>query len=307
MNFLNRFTLVFILAISVSISGNASGFYPNKKPVTVIIPFAPGGGVDITFRNLQKYSIDKGIELVAVYKPGADGIISMRELQTAPADGYTITVTTVGVVANYTLQYPDEKVQVIGGIRDSIGAFVANPKTSIMSIDDLTKGLARGDDIKFGYGAPGQLMLLEQLFEFAKSKNKPLLVPYRGGAPVVNDLLSGTIDVAQVPFSLVKGHIDAGKLRLLATTRAKLSEYNTPTIESKFPKWKEYDGFGIVVHKNTDPSVVRFWGEYLNNYLSNKQVQEEFIKDFTIKATPGSQPFIEAVNGSKQKLAKIKN
>lgn len=288
-------------------TANVYAFNPTTHPVTVILPFAPGGGVDQTFRGLQKYALDRGIELIPVYKPGAEGTVSLRELASKPSDGFNISVTTAGVIAYHSLRQPSEEITVIGGIRDSIGAFVVNPKTPYETIEDLQKAVKRGDDVKFGYGAPGQQMALEQFFELVKTKTKPLMVPYKGGGPVVNDLLAGTIDAAEVPFSIVKQHIDAGKLRLIATTKAKVPGYSAPNIESKFPTWREYDGFGVVAPKNTDPAAIQFWSQFIKEYISDKQVQEQFIKDYTLKAPVGPEALLETVKASKIKLAKIKN
>jgi tripartite-type tricarboxylate transporter receptor subunit TctC len=286
---------------------DAYAFNPTAHPVTVILPFAPGGGVDQTFRNLQKYAMDRGIELIPMYKPGAEGSVSLHELSTMPTAGYNISVTTAGVIAYHSLKQPHEEITIIGGIRDSIGAFVVSAKSPYNTLDDLQKAVKRGDDVKFGYGAPGQQMALEQFFELVKPKTKPLMVPYKGGGPVVNDLLAGTIDAAEVPFSIVKQHIDAGKLKLVATTKARVPGYSAPNIESKFSNWKEFDGFGVVAPKNTDPAAVQFWSEFLKEYISDKQVQEQFIKDYTLKAPAGPEALLETVKASKIKLANIKN
>lgn len=285
---------------------DAYAFNPTAHPVIVILPFAPGGGVDQTFRNLQKYAMDRGIELIPVYKPGAEGSVSLHSLSAMPTTGYNISLTTAGVIAYHSLKQPNEEITVISGIRDSIGAFVVGINTPYHTLDDLQKAVKRGDDVKFGFGAPGQQMALEQFFELAKPKTKPLMVPYKGGGPVVNDLLAGTIDAAEVPFSIVKQHIDAGKLRLLATTKAKVTGYDAPTIESKFPTWKEFDGFGIVAPKNTDPAAIQFWTAFIKEYTSDKQVQEQFTKDFTLKSPAGPEALLKTVNASKVKLAKIK-
>ena len=301
--------LVAALALTATMTvgtANVYAFNPTAHPVTVIIPFSPGGGVDQTFRNLQKYALDRGIELIPVYKPGDEGSVSLHDLSTMPTTGYNISVTTAGVIARHALKRPAEEIVVISGIRDSIGAFVVGTKTPYNTIDDLQKAVKRGDDVKFGYGAPGQQMSLEQFFDLVKPSSKPLMVPYKGGGPVVVDLLSGTIDAAEVPFSLVKQHIDAGKLRLLATTKAPVPGYSAPTMESKFPTWREFDGFGVVAPKNTDPVAVQFWTDFLREYISDKQVQEQFIKDYTLKSPAGPAALIETVNASKKRLAAIK-
>jgi tripartite-type tricarboxylate transporter receptor subunit TctC len=284
----------------------AYAFEPGTNIVNVVIPFAPGGGVDQTFRNLQKYAAAKGIQLVAVYKPGADGLIAMNQLSGMPKDGLNISLTTAGVLAYHSIKNPDEDLVTITGIRGSIGAFVAHPNSSIKTIDDLEKAVRSGNNIKFGYGAPGQRMVLDQYFELAKAAPNQLMVPYKGGGPVINDLLGGQIDVAQVPFSIVKAHIDSGKLRLLATVAASVPKYNVPLMQKKYPKWQEFDGFGVVAPKGTSTDAIAFWSEFLKGYVSDKQVQEEFASEFTLKLRAGPKALEDTVKASKERLSKIK-
>ena len=299
-------TLISSMILAGVITANAYAFDIKTNTVTVVIPFAPGGGVDQTFRHLQKYALDKGINLVAIYKPGADGTIAMSELYKMPKDGFHITVTTAGVLAVHSLRKPGEELTAITGIRDSIGAFVTHPNSPIKTIDDLERAVQRGDDIKFGYGAPGQQMVLDQFFEFAKPKSAPLMVPYKGGGPVVNDLLGGHIDIAQVPLSIVKSHIDSGNLRLLALTRGRPVEYSSvPMIETKYPKWKEFDGFAVAAPKGSDPEAVKFWNTFLQNYMKDQQVQKDFTVDLTVASPFGIAPLEEIVQSSKKRLAKM--
>lgn len=294
-----------LTSMLVVMSPTVYSFEATSKTINVVIPFAPGGGVDQSFRHLQKYALERGITLVAVYRPGADGLIAMRELANMPKDGFNISVTTAGVLAYQELRDTEKCCTAITGIRDSIGAFVVHPSSSIKTLDDLEKAVKQGDDIKFGYGAPGQRMVLDQFFEFAKPSKAPLLVPYKGGGPVINDLLAGHIDAAQVPLSIVKSHIDAGKLRLIATTRSKVDGFAVPMVEDRYPKWKELDGFAVVTPAGADSEAVKFWTSFLKEYVGNKQVQQDFAKDYTISAPFGTKNVTETITASKTRLAKM--
>lgn len=298
-------TAAFISSVLAAASPYVYSFDAKSKPINVIIPFAPGGGVDQSFRHLQKYAIEKGINLVGVYKPGADGLIAMRELAEMSKDGFSISITTAGVLANQELKDSNKCCTTITGIRDSIGAFVVYPGSRIKSLDDLEKSVKQGDDIKFGYGAPGQLMVLDQFFDLVKPAKQPLLVPYKGGAPVVNDLLAGHIDVAQVPLSIVKNHIDAGKLILIATTNAKMPGDKIPQIEEKYPKWQSLDPFTFTMPSGAKPEAVKFWNDFLKEYVENKQVQQDFIKENTIAVPFGYKNVSNSIEENKKRLKKI--
>jgi tripartite-type tricarboxylate transporter receptor subunit TctC len=279
-----------IAAVAAAFTINtAHAFDVYSKPVTVVIPFAPGGGVDQTFRNLQRYATSKGITLNPVYKPGAEGVIAKRELISMPEDGFHLSVTTAGVIANYRLTNPETDVVPITAIRDSIMVFVTHPNSNINTFDELEKSVKDGKKISFGFGAPGQRTVLEQFFSFAKPSTAPLLVPYKGGAPVVADLLGGHVDVAAVPLSIVKNHVDSGKLKLLAVgAKTKVEGLPDVTlIKSKYPKWEDPDAFAVVVEKGTNPAAVKFWSDFMKDYMNDAAVRKEFANEWTIPSEFG--------------------
>lgn len=300
-----------IAAVAAAFSINtAQAFDAYSKPVTVVIPFAPGGGVDQTFRNLQRYAATKGITLNPVYKPGAEGVIANRELIKMPEDGFHMSVTTAGVIANYRITNPETDVVPITAIRDSIMVFVTHPGSSINTFDELEKLVKDGDgkNVSFGYGAPGQQMVLEQFFSFVKPAVKPLLAPFKGGSPVVANLLGGHIDVAAVPLSLVKSHIDSGKLKLLAIgARTKIEGLPDVTlVKAKYPKWEDPDAFAMVVEKGTDPAAIKFWSDFMRDYMNDAAVRKEFASEWTIPAEFGPKAVEKMIELSTQKIKATK-
>lgn len=295
-----------VAAFSIQ-AGIANAFEPTTKQVNVIMPFAPGGGVDQAFRHLQNYASKRGVNLVGIYKPGADGLISMSELASKPTDGYTISVTTAAVIANYRLHNPSTDVVAITGLRDSVMALVASNKGGIESLDSLDKMLKTGSPIKVGYGAPGQQMFLDQLFELANAKkDAQIMAPYKGGAPVVNDLLGGHIDLAAVPLSIVKSHIDAGKVKLLGlSSRTPFEGFSTtPLLKNKYPKWEEFDGFAVVAEKNVDKEAMEWWSKFLNEYLQDQNVRSDFVKEYTVPIDFGTKHLERTIQSSIKRLKK---
>lgn len=284
---------------------NAYSFDATSKPVTVVVTFPSGGGVDLTFRHLQKYAQERGINLVADYRSGADGLIGLRELAKKPSDGFTISVTTAGALAYQELKDAEKCCVPITGIRTSQGAFVVNPNGAIKTLNDLEKAVQRGDNIKFGYAAPGQRMVLDQFFEFAKPKSEPVVAAYKSGPQVLVDLAAGHIDAAQVPMNLARSLIDSGKLRLIATSKGRIAGYGAvPAIEEKYPNWKEFDTFALTAPAGTDPKAVAFWTTFIKEYVENKQVQQDFANDFTVN-TFGPNALTQTISGSKARLTKM--
>lgn len=289
----------------IALPMHAYSFDATLQPVTVVVTFPAGGGVDLTFRHLQKYAQERGIKLIAEYRSGADGLIGLREVAKKPADGFTISVTTAGAMAYQELKDTEKCCVPITGIRTSMGAFVVNPNSEIKSLNDLEKAVQRGDNVRFGYAAPGQRMVLDQFFEFAKPQKTPVVAAYKSGPQVLADVAAGHIEAAQVPMNLAKALIDSGKLRLIATSKGRIAGYGAvPSIEEKYPGWKEFDTFALTAPAGTDPKAVAFWTAFIKEYVENKQVQQDFANDFTV-STFGPQALPVTISGSKARLSNM--
>ena len=303
---MNKFRIFLFTMLSLVFfnASNAASFNPKSKVITVVIPFAPGGGVDLTFRHLQKYADTKGVEMVATYKAGADGLIGMNELATSPKDGYTVSVGTMGTVAVHRLKNPNSDIVPLTGIRESITAFVIPAKSSIKSIDDLESQVRIHSNINFGYGSPGQKMVLEELINQTKTKIPQVLVPYKGGGPVVNELAGGHIDFAALPLSIVKGHIDAGTVRIVAIGgRGNINIYpDVPSINKRYPGWQDFDGFAFIVPGDTNPDAVEFWNKFIQEYMKDPQVQKDFTTELNNILPFGKEHAEKMIQGSMRKL-----
>lgn len=290
--------LLFLLLCLFSFSTHA--FDPKDKPVIVIIPFAPGGGADEVFRHIQKYAETKNVSMVAMYKPGADGMLGTMAVHSAAKDGFTLGIVPASTLALHEIKNPNDTLSVITGIKGGIGAFVSRSDSGIKTIIDLERALQRGDDIKFGYGAQGQLIVIEQFFEFVKPKTKPLMVPFKGGNPTVLALLSGYIDVTWVPYVVVHPHVEAGKVQLLAFTGAP----NTPSMVSRYPGWKDFDGQGIVAPAGFSATASRYWASFFRDYLNDSKTKEDFISAQTPILAFGPAAFEAIVKRSKDRIQK---
>lgn len=258
-----------------------------KETVKVIIPFAPGGGTDIVFRHLQKYAEQQNINMVAIYKPGAEGLIGMTELANT-TDTNTILIGTVATHATYLVKNPDYKFEIVSALRESVFAFVANSNNKLNSLDDLENAI-KENKVSFAYGAPAQKMIIDQLLSNIKHTATPTLVPYKGANPAVQDVLGGHVDVAVVPMFVVKAQLEQGKLKVLATTAKKSwSEIsNIPNLNKKYKNWESYDGFILSLPKNSSKETIDFWKVFIRKYLQDPNTQKDFINDLTEPAEFG--------------------
>jgi tripartite-type tricarboxylate transporter receptor subunit TctC len=257
----------------------------HADPYKAIIPFPPGGGADIAFRHFQKYADSRGINIIANYKSGADGLIGMGEV--ASADDSTIGFGTVATVAVYQNKNPNYQFEYVSMIRTSIFALVTGSANSLQSLSEVQNELSKVDTKKsFGYGAPAQKILMEELFKFTDLKNgrrPPTLVAYKGGAPLMTDVMGGHVDVAILPLILAKPMIDAGKLRLLALSNRKPlhdSEF-VPILNKVYPLWQDADGYCIVLPKDARQENLVFWNKLVKEYLEDPLTRKDFVIDFS--------------------------
>jgi tripartite-type tricarboxylate transporter receptor subunit TctC len=272
-----------LIIITLFFSSIASAFDLTSKSISVIIPFPPGGGVDATFKNLAKYAANHNIKLVPVYKPGADGLIGMNALSKSPKDGYHISVATSGTIATYRLRNKDDTLKPLIGIRNSMSVVVVNSNSHIRTFDEFEYDIKNNSNFNFGFGAPGQRMLINQLIEKMKITNNPMMIPYKGGANVVADLLGGHITAGILPFSIVASHIDSGSLRMIAiNANAPLERYSDILlIQKKYPDWVDFDWFCLVLPPETGIEIIKVWSNFMEQYLSDNNVLKEFKQEFT--------------------------
>jgi len=293
-------TLIASLFLVLPYTGYA--FDLTAKEVKVVIPFPPGGGVDQTFRHFEKYASKKGIKFVPIYKGGAEGLIGMNEIAGMPGDGYHVSIGTAGTIATQRLKNPSAELYLLSGIRNSIPALVTHKDSGIKSLQDLYTGNTK----TFGIGAPGHKMIVDQMLELSKGELKIKMIPYKGGGPLVQDLLGNHIQLGIPPLIISKPHIDAGTLVVIAIgSDTKLKEFpNTPLIKDFFKLWRETDVFAFILPKNSDPAAIKAWSNLLKEYVSDKTVREEFIKDFNEPVPFGTEFLESTVKLAVDKLSK---
>ena len=213
------------MLISLMASFNAMAVYP-EKPVTIIVPFPPGGPTDSIARALAPKLQEKfGGSFVVENKAGATGTIGATLVKRAPADGYTLFVSSLGplVIAPHlikNLQYDalkDFDYLTVAVQAPNVLVVPANSRFNNISdvLAELKKNPGKVSFASSGHGSSDHLTA--ELF-WQQTKTTGLHVPYKGGAPALNDLLGGQMDAAFFNINAVVPHIKAGKLKALAIT-----------------------------------------------------------------------------------------
>jgi len=217
-----------LVALPVQAQPSTQNSYPTK-PVRIVVPFAPGGTTDIVARALTvELKNSLGQTFIVENKPGADGVVAIQDLARSGADGYTLMIGNVGTNAitpvlqagkNSTFDY-ERDVTPVMRLADIPGVLLASTKDfSVRSIPELI-GYAKKNPGKLNYGTPGVGNYAHyDMALFAKRAGglKMTAIPNKAGATgVINDLLSGTVQIAFLNAASTAGNIQAGTLRPLA-------------------------------------------------------------------------------------------
>jgi tripartite-type tricarboxylate transporter receptor subunit TctC len=226
--------LLSALAVAVvgltGIVGGAAAAYP-EKPITIVVPFPPGGSTDTIARALgTRMSVSLGQPIVVENQPGATGAIGAARVKRAAPDGYTLLVASIGVYATNPflqkgLQYdPAKDFDLLTVAVRAPNVLVAHPSVPAKNVAELIDYLKKNPDkVSFASSGAGSSDHLTAALFWQKTGTTGIHVPYKGGAPAISDLLAGHAQVSFQNINAVLNHIRSGKLKALAVTGDKRS------------------------------------------------------------------------------------
>jgi tripartite-type tricarboxylate transporter receptor subunit TctC len=254
--------LLVVVALALSVPAHADD-YPSRL-ITIIVPYPPGGGVDIVARDIGERLREKwGQPVIVENRAGAGGNIGAEAVFRAKPDGYTLLTTAptplvINKQLDAKLNYdPDAfvPVTVIGAVPNVL---VVNPKVHAKSVQELI-ALAKASPGKLNYASQGPGTTAHLTAELLKSMAgiNIVHVPYKGNAPAVTDLLSGQVEMMFMPLAAALEFIHAGKLRALAVASEKRDALlpNVPTMSETLPGFISIVWFGVVAPPNTPPEL----------------------------------------------------
>lgn len=231
--------LIASLLLGAAMAG-AQAAWPDK-PVTVLVPFPAGGSTDNVARILSaKFQAQFGGSFVVDNRPGAAGMIGAAMVKRAPADGYTVFVSSLGpfVIGPHLVRNPGyDPLKDFDYISVAVQApnVLAVPAGSrFRTIQDVVAfEKANPDKMTFASAGNGTSDHLTAALFWQQTGTTGVHVPYKGGAPAMNDLLGGQVDATFMNINTAVPHIKAGKLRALAITSNRRSPIlpDVPTME----------------------------------------------------------------------------
>ncbi|OGA42797.1 MAG: hypothetical protein A3G24_23015 [Betaproteobacteria bacterium RIFCSPLOWO2_12_FULL_62_13] len=260
--------------------------YP-ARPVRLIAPFAPGGGVDIVTRLVgQKLGEALGQQFVIDNRPGAGSNLGTGLAAAAQPDGHTLVVVSVAYAINRSLYkslgYDPKDLTVIGLIASAPNLLVVHPSLPVSSPGALVD-LAKRTPGSLNYASAGAGTPTHLAAELFNSMSGAALVhiPYRGGGPAIIDLISGQVKVMFPGIIAAIAHVNNGRLKPLGVTSLKPSRVapGVPTIAaSGFPGFEAENWYALLAPAKTSRAIVNMLNVELNKITSAPEVQERLAR-----------------------------
>jgi tripartite-type tricarboxylate transporter receptor subunit TctC len=294
-----------VLSVAIHAPAFAAG-YP-EKPVTVIVPFPPGGATDTTARiTTQKMQESFGQPVVVENKPGANGGIGAGQVAKAKPDGYTLLVGSIGVYAINPALYkdltydPNKNFDLLTVAVRTPNVLVTSPNFPAKSVQELIAHLKKNPEtVTFASSGAGSSDHLTAALFWQKTGTTGVHVPYKGGAPAQTDLMGGHADVSFQNLGAVTNYIKAGKMKLLAVTGDKrvAAFPDTPTLkEAGIEGLEVYSWQAFAAPKGLPADVKGKLEQSLTSALNAPDVKSKFSDiGFEVVANTSAQ-FSEFLN-----------
>jgi tripartite-type tricarboxylate transporter receptor subunit TctC len=283
------------------------------KPVRVIVPFAPGGGSDITARQFsQKLSEAFGQQFIVDNRGGAGGLIGMEATARAVPDGYTIMMMSASFPATAALNKPafDPMNTIIGIHEFGFTPFVltVHPSLPAKTTKELI-ALARTTKGGLSYASPGVGSITHLATElFMRMANINMVhIPYKSTGAAMTDLLSGQAPVIVGSLLPVLPHLETGKLRALAVTTAKrwYALPKVPTVAETLPGYDVELWFGAMVPRGTPQPIIDRINAALNKSLQQPEMKKNLEQQGMIPAGGSPQQFQQRIKREYDRWAKL--
>jgi tripartite-type tricarboxylate transporter receptor subunit TctC len=279
-----------LCALSFSVPPAAAQSPPSgfpDKPVRLVIPFGPGGVTDLIARTIQpKLSERFGQPVVIDNRPGAGGVIATQHVARSPADGYTLFLSwdshTINPIVMKDLPYDTFKdfapVTLLVRLPLVMGAWGGLPANTLGEFITLAKN--QPGKLNFASIGSGSSNRLHSELLNSLAGTQVMHIPYKGGGPAIQAMLTGEVAYGFFSFGSMRGHVQAGKLKPLAVTGTKrMAELpNVPTMaESGFPGFEAYSWVGIYAPAGTPDAVITRLNRDFGAVLADPEISKKLV------------------------------
>ena len=285
---MKKFARSALVAASVLTALAAHAEYPDR-PIKILVPSFPGSPPDLLTRVTgQALAKQLGQAVVVENKGGAGGNIGMAALVAAPADGYTLSYVTNGIMTTNEalfskLTYDPRKLAPVGGIATTSSFLLVSNDVPAKTVGELVNHVKHsGKEVQYGSGGPGSTSHLgAELFKTKEGLEKAIHIPYKGQAPAMQDLIAGRLHYLFDNIVTSAPQVTSGRVRPIAVTSKERSPLfpDVPTL-----KESSVNGFvmnawgGLVAPEGTPEAVISKVNKALNEALKDPAVIEQLSK-----------------------------
>jgi len=306
-------SIVFAIALALA-SPTYAQTYPLRQ-ITLIIPFAAGGSNDIVARAIAKALAEVwGRPVIAENRPGAGGVIGAATVASAAPDGYTLLL----VSSTFTINAAVKMSMPFDTIRDFTPiAFIARSPLLITASNNVPVNSAqelfalartKPDKITFASSGIGSINQISAELIAQSADVKLMHIPYKGGAPALNDLLGGYVDIYVSSLPQVQQLAQSGQVKALAVTSAKRTQLlpNVPTLgESGIAGFDLSSWWGIVGPAGMPPDVVKALNTEIGKLLASPELNKFLTSEGAEARAMTPQEFADLIRSEIQIWVKV--
>ncbi|MGB6105784.1 MAG: tripartite tricarboxylate transporter substrate binding protein [Pusillimonas sp.] len=307
-------TYNFLIAALIAVPGAALANDFPSQPIKMVVPYSAGGSTDAAARVLAEgMSKQLSQPVIVDNKPGAGGTIGTMAVKNAPADGYTLLITSASHIVNKILQ-PDVQYDIeqdfvpLSQITQLPIVLVVSKDHPAQSVSDLVK-IAKDSPgkVNFGTAGVGTIQHVSAMQLLDKADIVATHVPYKGGAAAITDMIGGQIDFTFAPLVEALGYIEGGRLRALGVTTIERSPTlpDVPTLAETLPGYESFHWNGFVVRKGTPPDNVAKLADALVQATKDPAVIEKLRAQGTEAKGEGPVALAELMSAEKERLTPL--
>jgi tripartite-type tricarboxylate transporter receptor subunit TctC len=312
----NHLVMACAAAVLVAATHAHAQTYPSK-PIRIVVPFAAGGPADITARTIGPRMTELlGPPIIVDNRGGANGVIGAEAAIRAPADGYTMLMSTSSITSINMVTYGDKPpydtlrdLQPLTPVMFTTSLIVLHPSMPTKTLKELVALMkSRPNQITFGSAGTGGTLHFGIEMLQSEAGVKITHVPFKGAGPAVTDLIGGQINGMFVDLPVISPYVKSGKVRALAVTSVQRSQYfpEIPTTkEAGYPGVEMTNCYGLLVPAKTPRDIVMKLHDAVVKAVATPAVRERFAAVGADPATMSPEEFTRFIKSDIDKWGKL--
>jgi len=305
---------VVLAALCVALAGlvnPALAKWP-EQPIRIVVPYPPGGAVDVMLRVLAPIMSEKlGQPVVVDNRAGANADLGTAIVATSKPDGYTFLASATYLTVNpliETVNWKASDLTPVVGLSRTYNLFMANGTSPWKNLADFVAAARAHPGIAVAPGGAGSPQTMAFRMLAARARLKFTEIPYKGSPPLMLDLSNDTIAMGVVPLAATMGMLESGKLKALAVAseqRTKLLPNVQTTVEAGYPDVIAESWYGLHAPAGTPPDIIAAVAEAARVATADPKAQETAIKAGGETAYLSTKDFTEMLVRDRQRWEKI--